>query len=316
MKKLLEYNLPLQSFIEHSDCFQATLNTITYNIGDRHELMPFLCFSNYSFDQHDLSLCFDRTGRIPGISDDLLSLTGIRVEKKNYQSKSELFDLCFLSAKKQIPIVINIDSFDIPYHLAYKKDHLGHYFIVLSLEPNGHCIYIDPYFNMSRVEAKFDDMSLFYDHYLVYTADYQYKRSAQEIVVQQLDYYIKTSFAKKLEGVGALLLTNGMFESMMNKQNPVLSPFMLKLKRFITERKNLLYCSYRYFSEDNDLLSKFELCVKDWNDVYLILLKSISRNFRKSITEKAVELLSHTSKQEEAVISKLKHIVGERHPFV
>ena len=312
MKNLLEYSLPLQSSIEHSDCFQATLNTITYNIGDHYDLMPFLCFCNFSFDQNDLSLCFERTGQIPGVPDDLLGLTGIRAERKDYQSKTELFDLCLLNAQKQIPTVINIDAFDIPYHMAYKKEHLGHYFIVLSLEPNGHCIYIDPYFNMSRVEVQSHDMSLFYDHYLIYTAEYRYNRNAMKIIIQQLDDYTKKDFAQKMEGVGALLLTNGMFENIINKQNPVLSPFMLKIKRFVTERKNLLYCLYQHFPEKNDLLNKFELCIKDWNDFYLILLKSISRDFRKNIIEKAVELLACAMRWEEKVITKLKHAVAEK----
>ena len=167
LKNLLEYNLPLQSFIEHSDCFQASLNTIVYNIGDRYELIPFLYFSNFSFDRHDLSLCFDRADKSLCGPDDLLGLAGIRVESKDYQFKSELFDLCLSNAQEQIPTVINIDAFDVPYHMAYKKEHLGHYFIVISLVPNGHCIYIDPYFNMNRVEAQFHDMPLHDDHYLI-----------------------------------------------------------------------------------------------------------------------------------------------------
>ena len=307
MKKLLDYTMQSQFAIEYSDCFHATLYAIAQNIGSQSEFIPFLTFSNFKFHPHDLSLCFERSGIIQGVPDRLSELTGLQVKKNHYHTREELFDLCFYNSHKQIPTVLNIDTFDIPYHRAHKKEHLGHYFILLSLDANGHCIYMDPYFDLDRVEAQFYDLPIIYDHYLEYRLVTHALHDPIEIVLQQLNEYVNQGICKDLQNVAALLINNGAFERQINKQTPVLSHFMLKLKSFIVERKNLLYYLYQFMPQNTELIQDYEIFVKGWNDIYLLLLKCISRNYKYDLLECASNLINCSAEREELIMNKIKY---------
>lgn len=312
MKKLSDYKLPDSSFMENSECLQATLYSVVYNMGLQFELLPFLSFADFSFDvsSGDLSNCFERSGIIKGIPNQLSELTGVYGKRVEQCTKKQVFDICVQNTKRGIPTVLSLDSGKISYHLNFGRQHYGHYVVMLNINEQGYSTYQDPYFHINRKDAIFDEMPLLENHCFYFEFKQSLMRDIRLVILGELDSYPKRRFVKKMEDICALLRSIDAFRKEIEQYSvPALAPFMVKFKSFIIDRTNLLNCLYKYLSTEEDIHMEWGKCLKNWNDAYLVLLKSIVRDYSIEIIENAADLLRDAVRGEEKVVLEIKEAI-------
>ena len=176
---------------------------------------------------------------------------------------------------------------------------------------------MDPYFNLDKVEINFNQFHFPFKHYFIYKEEKQKKCCAQVIIERQLESYMSVDYILNFEKLcNSLTQGDNLENELKNCKVMALSPLMLKLRCFVNERKNLLLCLNQYFREEISFLEEFTLCAKVWKDAYLLLMKSISRNYNKRIIEKGAESLLNAIHMEKKLIAKLKKLVSVKRPFV
>lgn len=312
MKKLSDYKLPDSGFMENSECLQAALYSIVYNMGHRYELLPFLSFADFSFDVDggDLSNCFERSGIIKGIPNQLSKLTGIHGKRVEQCTKKQIFDVCVQNAKRDIPTVLSLDSGKISYHLNFGRQHYGHYVVMLNINEQGYSIYQDPYFYINKKDAVFDEMPLFENHCFYFEFKQSLMQDLRLVLLEELDSYPERGFVKKMENICALICSIDAFRKEIEQYSvPALSPFMVKLKSLIIDRTNLLNCLSKYLPTEEDIHMEWGRCVKNWNDAYLVLLKSIVRKYSIEVIKNAADLFREAVSSEEKIVLEMKDAI-------
>ena len=284
---MITLNLPFNGKKAQCDCLTATAYSIISNLGKNYISMfaLFWGFQYYSKGGKPFDECFDRGGLIHTSDYDLCKITGVETQHKINTGSSDIMKSIIENyTDNGRPIAIQLDAFNCPWNIAYKKVHFNHYILTLGYE-SGLLLCQDPFCYINKVELDQEMQSYIGCDYYTYNIFDK---------IEMLPEERKTM----LQDAARLYITNRTYEAISNFANDltkqmdyfsnirllspvIMNPFFIKLKSLVSDRLNLLL-----FLEDitavlpNDFIlvvNEFRKIAKYWQDTYLLMVKTMVR---------------------------------------
>lgn len=315
--------------INSCDCYEDLIITLAYWINRPYHFI-FASSWGFSFEDKNLDFSSPIGKKISSDEEEIINkiveqFIGIRITFNQMDSFENTIDRIKAKLSMNLPVIISIDSYWIPWDPEYQKNHYK-YHTCLAVGINDtdqSLVCTDPFWSLKKnVQLPINDYK--YGFGPCRTIDI-----LEAVDINEIDYIevLRERLARlnlKINGLNCFESINIFADYINNSDNLCSefsgygmvwnSPLVFKLNGIINGRRKFSkFLQYVSQKEDNNSLQVFsddlELVASKWDTVKSLLVKGSFTGFNERVKSKLSNIIRDIAKHEEIVASGLNEFV-------
>lgn len=277
--------------LKNNNCLEDTLATLINHLGYNYGLLyvykwNFIYYPRNNIIKSRIGSRIDSGWDANWLA--LKNMYGFTIKRYANLNNRDFFNLLNESFTiKRSPIILNIDSFNVPWSKAYRKFHMQHFYLIVGISENN-VMCLDPFFDneIKTIESN----NIIENSYGLFWVS-QAKEFHIHIEVKKIIDSLTSSY-KKINPNGMNTETSiGKFAEDFKKEfdferdyllkGKGLSPISIQMENIVNSRQSIIILvkqihEYSKVEDLKEIISMFENSYKMWNNVEVSI-----RNFDK-----------------------------------
>lgn len=285
---MIDLKLPSNGKKAQCDCLISTVYSVIFNMGNNYNsIFALFCgFQYHSNEKTSFDERFERGGLIQTADYSIQKITGVEVCHKIYSGNAkDLKSIIHKNAENGLPVAIQLDAYNCLWNVAYQKVHFNHYVLTRGYKDEM-LLCQDPFCYINSVKLDEKAQSNIGRNYYTYNINHVSELTVEDnkkILESALRHYIKNQTNENILKFSEDLIGQQNYFNKLRQQQPVIvTPFFIKLKSIVSDRFNFLIFLKSITEVMPNVvsaaISDYQNLVKYWNDTYLFLVKSMSRD--------------------------------------
>jgi len=314
---MLKQELPPNVDNGFTSCYEAAVSHIVYNNFLNYSYM-FTMFWGFEYrfpDGKDTLKGRFIGGGLYKSTNYLYDLYGLTFIDTKINDMQEFISALELEQSQGNSIILAVDTFDCPWNIGYQKFNMEHFIVVTHFDLENSTLHCqDSFCNMENIKLHINSLKHMKEiRYIRYrmakNAPLQNIFPFELLYRAAVHYYRIEKSHDNIIAFSRELAQNDIYATLTSNDLTIvgLDPFFIKFKGIVSGRKNLLL-----FIKENGgnwpistYLTEMRHISTAYNDVYLLLLKCMSRKGNVKYMQNAAEQLQEIAAREQKIAKKI-----------
>ena len=314
----MQYKLSPCAVNGSTSCFDSAISAILYNSVpsylDLYYLFWGFIYTSKGISNIKLSERFMVGGLHLQLNDFYNSLFGMKIYEHPKENVSFFLNAVQQETNRGFALILSIDTYDCPWNVGYRKLHLEHFVVITGWNEEERTLLChDAFCGIDAVDLPVAQLlSMHYIRFFTYRFQQEciQMKSGISLLSQAAEHYAyKEKTYDNLLAFSQEIAFANLYDQLSSQDMTLLclDPFFIKFKGVVASRKNLYYavCNVK----DTQVRSLMDVCAfqnlcKGYHDVFLLLMKAMSRKGRRSLLQEASEKLIHIAHMERDYIEE------------